>query len=98
RTELTLLPERLREAVLSIRVRSELEQLLVRLGGLGPVAGGGLADGLLGQLALQAGGGGGAGAGVDLGEGHGGARSFRFGVAWNGCTRVRSRQTRRARR
>ena len=49
------LPERLGEAVLGLGVGAELEQLAVGLGRLGPLGGGGLGDGLLGQLALRSG-------------------------------------------
>src|SRR5207248_768487 len=75
--ELALLPEGLGEAILGLRVVAELEELPVRVGGGGPLAGRGLADRLLGELALQPGRGDGAVAGLDVGEGHGWIRSFR---------------------
>ena len=53
--ELALLPERLGEAVLRLGVRAQLEQPLVRLGGLGPLGRRRLGDRLVGELALQAG-------------------------------------------
>ena len=72
RAELAQLPQRLGQPVLGLGVRPQLEQPLVRLGGLGPVGGGRLRDRLLDQLALEAGlAGGRLGCGVDLGEGHG---------------------------
>ncbi len=53
--ELTQLPERLGEAVLGLCVRPELEELAVRGRGIGPLGGGRLGDGLVGQLALRCG-------------------------------------------
>ena len=69
--ELAELPERLGQAVLGLGVRAQLEQLAVRLGGLGPLGGRGLGDRLVGELALLAGQVDGAlGLGLDVGEGH----------------------------
>ena len=53
--ELAQLPQRLREPVLGLGVGAELEQPLVGLGRLRPLGGGRLRDGLLHQLALEAG-------------------------------------------
>ena len=76
--ELAELPERLGEPVLGLDVRAHLEDAPVRLGGRGPIGGGRLGDGLLGQLALEADlAGRGRFAGLDFGEGHGGGSSFR---------------------
>jgi len=74
--ELALLPERLGEPVLGIGLRAHLEQAAVGLGGVGPLAGGGLRDRLLGELALETRRGGGARCGVDVGEGHGQQNPF----------------------
>ena len=52
--ELAELPEGLGEAVLGLGVRAQLEEPAVRLGGLGPLGGGGAGDRLLGELALEA--------------------------------------------
>ena len=77
--ELAELPERLRQAVLRLGVRAELEELAVRRGGVGPLRGRGLGDGLVGQLALRAREVDGALVlGLDVGEGHVGG--LRFGA------------------
>ena len=95
--ELAQLPERLGEAVLRLGVGPELEQLAVRLGGLGPLGGGRLGDRLLGQLALQAGQVDGAlGVGLDVGEGHeavvlSGRRAGAAGIGGRGVTGARRR-------
>jgi hypothetical protein len=52
--QLAELPERLGEPVLGFRVGTELEQLAVRVGRLGPLAGGGQGRRLLRELALDA--------------------------------------------
>ena len=71
RAQLAELPERLGEAVLGLGVGAELEELAVRRRGVGPLGGGGLGDGLLGQLALEAGQVDRAlGGRLDIGEGH----------------------------
>ena len=85
RAELAQLPERLREAVLGLGVRPELEQLLVRLGRLGPLGGRRLGDRLVGQLPLHAGLVDGAvRLRFDFGEGHGRRRPFGKGEAASG--------------
>ena len=50
RAELAELPERLGEPVLGLRLGAHLEQPPVRVGGLGPLAGGGAGDRLLREL------------------------------------------------
>src|SRR6185436_201203 len=52
--ELALLPESLREPILGLGVRPELQQPSIRLRRLVPLSGGRLGDRLIDQLALQA--------------------------------------------
>ena len=69
--ELAELPERLRQAVLRLGVRPELEQPTIRLDGLRPLGRGRLGDRLVSQLALEARLVDGARwLGIDFGEGH----------------------------
>ena len=68
---LTELPERLRQPILGLGVRPELEQPAVRLGRVGPLGGRRLGDRLVSELALEAGLVDGARRlGIDFGEGH----------------------------
>ena len=88
RAELAELPEGLGKAVLGLGVGPQLEELLVRLGRVGPLRVRSLGDGLLGQLALLAGqvdrrlGG-----RLDIGEGHEWDRPFGSGSARVGADR-----------
>ncbi len=71
RAQLTLLPERLGQAVFGLRIRAELEQPLVRLRRVGPLGSRRLGNCLVRQLALQARLVDGARwLGIDFGEGH----------------------------
>ena len=79
--ELAELPERLRQAVLGLGVRAELEQPPVRLGRIGPLGRRRLGDRLVRQLALQPRLVDGARClGLDVGKGHVGWSPFRCGA------------------
>ncbi len=51
--QLAELPERLRQSILRLRIRSELEQPTVRLRSIGPLGGRRLGDRLVRELALE---------------------------------------------